>query len=241
MKGISPKAVFGWWEMPFMRIKEEEANAVAAEKEHKQVEEKKEEENFYAGTPRPVKSIADFKKLELPASIETALKQANPNFSKGFKYQNNCQQCAPTYEALRRGYDVVAKSTPAKSKYELSNDKLADYENNGFASMYKNPKIITADIYNHIGKAEIEEQMQEWGNGARCTIFVLWKKLGGHIFMAEQIDNKTVFLDPQINKIYNENVFDKAQLSYTKIFRTDNLEFSDEIIDCCYNRKENRK
>lgn len=200
---------------------------------------KKSENDFSAGSPRPVNSIADFKKAEVPVSMEEAMKQVNPNFKKGFAYQNNCQRCAPTYEAIRRGYDVLAKPTTAKSKEELSSDKLADYEHNGFASMYKNPDIISADINKQIGKVEIEKQMQEWGNGARCTIFVFWKKYeGGHIFIAEQVNDKTLFIDPQTNKVYNENIFDKVQLAYTKIFRTDNLEFSDEIIECCFNRKE---
>ena len=202
----------------------------------------KTENDFSAGSPRPVNSIADFKKAEVPVSMEEAMKQANPNFKKGFKYQYNCQRCAPTYEALRRGYDVLAKPTTAKSESSLSTDKLADYENNGFSSMYKNPDIINADIDRHIGKTEIEQQMQEWGNGARCEIYVRWKKWGGgHIFVAEQINNKTIFIDPQTNTIYNENIFAKAQLAYTKIFRTDNLEFSDKIIECCFNRKTGKE
>ena len=59
--------------------------------------------------------------------------------------------------------------------------------------------------------------------------------------MAEQVEGKTIFLDPQINKVYSESVFNDVRDICTKYFRTDNLDFNDSILDCCLNRKEARK
>lgn len=191
------------------------------------------------GVPQPVHSLDDFKTMETPLPLEKALKQTNPNYGKGFGWENNCQRCCPTYEAIRRGYDVIAKPTPAKNKTELNSDKFSDYNKNGFAMMYKNADVINAK---GVGKNEIKKSMKEWGDGSRCEICVVWKDNGGgHVFMAEQVDGKVLFLDPQSNKVYDESVFDKAKKTYTKYFRVDDLDFNDNIIDCCLNRKEKRK
>ena len=190
------------------------------------------------GYSKPVNSIEDLKTMDAPLSIEESLKQVNPNYKKGFEWQNNCQRCCPTYEAIRRKYDVLAKPTPAKTPTELNLDKYANYEKNGFAIMYKDAEVIKAKGF---GKNEILQSMKEWGDGARCEICVVWKRSGAHVFMAEQVEGKTIFLDPQTNTVYSESVFDDVRKTYTKYFRTDNLDFNDNIIDCCLNRKEARK
>ena len=191
------------------------------------------------GSAKPVHSEADFKKLKEPLTQQEALKQTNPNFSKGFEYQNNCQRCCPAYEAIRRGYDVMAKPTTAKNANEILKDKFTDYESNAFASMYKSADVIKSK---GLGKNEIKTSMKEWGDNSRCEICVVWRDNGsGHVFMAEQVDGKTIFLDPQSNKVYDDTVFDKVKKSYTKYFRVDNLKFNENISDCCLNRKEGKK
>lgn len=190
------------------------------------------------GVPKPVNSIDDFKKMNTPLSVEDALKQTNPNYSKGFGWQNNCQRCCPAYEAIRRGYDVVAKPTTAKNATELLSDKFTDYNTNAFALMFKNADIINAKGF---GKNDIIESMKKWGDGSRCEICVVWKDYSAHVFMAEQVDGKTIFLDPQLNRVYDESVFRHTKIGYTKYFRVDNLDFNDNIIDCCLNRKEKQK
>lgn len=191
------------------------------------------------GTPRPVTSIDDFKKMDTPISIDDALKRVNPNFAKGFEWQNNCQRCCPTYEAIRRGYDVIAKPVEAKNKAELLTDKFTDYYKNNFALMFNDAEILTSKGF---GKNDIIKSMKDWGNDARCEICVVWKKdWSAHVFMAEQVGGKTLFLDPQSNRVYDESIFDEVVKTYTKYFRVDNLDFNDNIIDCCLNRKEKRK
>lgn len=190
------------------------------------------------GYAKPVNSIEDLKTMDTPLSIEEALKQVNPNYKKGFEWKHNCQRCCPTYEAIRRKYDVLAKPTQAKTLEELKLDKYANYENDGFALMYKDAEVIKAKGF---GKNEILQAMKEWGDGARCEICIVKKDWGAHVFMAEQVEGKTIFLDPQTNKVYSESVFDNVRKTYTKYFRTDNLDFNDNIIDCCLNRKDARK
>lgn len=190
------------------------------------------------GTPKPVNSIDDFKKMDTPLSVEDALKQVNPNFSKGFEWQNNCQRCCPTYEAIRRGYDVVAKPTTAKSATEILTDKFTNYDKNAFALMFKNADVITAKGF---GKNDIVEAMKSWGDGSRCEICVVWKDYSAHVFIAEQVNGKTLFLDPQSNRVYDESIFKQTKMNMTKYFRIDNLDFNDNIIECCLNRKEKRK
>ena len=171
--------------------------------------------------------------------MKDALKQTNPNFSTGeYEWQHNCQRCCPTYEAIRRGYDVVSKPVKAKNDIELNKDKFTDYNTNAFASMFKKPDVIKAKGF---GKNEIKQAMKNWGDGSRCEICVAWKQGGAHVFIAEQVNGETVFIDPQSNRVYDESVFNDVIKTYTKYFRIDNLDFNDNIIDCCLNRKEKRK
>lgn len=80
--------------------------------------------------------------------------------------------------------------------------------------------------------------MKGWGDGSRCEIAVVGKSGGGHVFMAEQVEGKTVFLDPQANLVYDEDIFENVKRGLTKFFRTDNLEFNSGILECCKNREE---
>lgn len=65
--------------------------------------------------------------------------------------------------------------------------------------------------------------MKGWGNGSRCEIAVVGKSGGGHVFMAEQVEGKTVFLDPQAKLVYDEDIFENVKRGLTKFFRTDTL------------------
>ena len=188
------------------------------------------------GKAKPVNSINDLKKKDTPFSIDDALEKTNPNYSKGkYEWTHNCQHCCPTYEARRRGYDVIAKPVKAKNKAELAKDKYTNYSKDRFASMFEDSDILIAEGY---AKDDIIKSMQEWGDGSRCIICVIWKDWEAHAFVAEQVNGKTIFLDPQINMVYDEIVFENTLFGKTKYFRSDNLDFNDNIIECCLNRKE---
>lgn len=189
--------------------------------------------------------LANFNKLETSISIEEALKQTNPNFNDSFGFQNNCQRCCPTYEAIRRGYTVTSKPIGAKNIDEVNADIFSDFNSNAFAQMYKNPDIRNISVKKSKDIAEkIETIMKEWGDGSRCEIAIIDKNFSGHVFMAEQENGKTIYIDPQLNIKYDREIFKQITKSSlvkysVKFFRTDNLDFND-LIDLCLKSKENK-
>ena len=80
--------------------------------------------------------------------------------------------------------------------------------------------------------------MKSFGDGARAIVKVVWQGTHrGHVFIAEQRGNDTVFLDPQSNNLNVEEYFNKAKKTETALLRIDNLEFTVNIKKCCKNRK----
>lgn len=177
-----------------------------------------------------------FKKIDVPHSLEQDVKSVNPKYdAKNPLFSRNCQRCVCTYEAKRRGLDVIVK--PAVKN---GTDNLATIDlNKGFPSVFKNPNII--DINGAFGssvKNNIEKQMQQFGDGSRAIIAVYWKtNNGGHVFMAEQVNGKTLFVDPQNGNTDVSNYFKLIKTNPFKpcsyLMRTDNLEFTKKIKDCC--------
>lgn len=151
--------------------------------------------------------------------IQTDLRACNPNFNKGVKWQINCQRCAPTYELRRRGFEVTAKPLPKP-------DVLCRRP----FSVWRNP-----DIKNTTGNGlkEIEKNMEKWGDGARAEIVVSWKGGSGHAFVAERVNGKTRFFDPQNPDADASKYFDRVVDGSVRFCRTDNLEFNEEVINKC--------
>lgn len=189
--------------------------------------------------------LANFNKSETTISVEEALKQTNPNFNDSFGFQNNCQRCCPTYEAIRRGYSVTARPIGAKNIDEVNADIFSDFNSNAFAQMYKNPDIRNISVKKSKDIAgKIETIMKEWGDGSRCEIAIIDKNFSGHVFMAEQENGKTIYIDPQSNIKYDRKIFKQITKSSlvdypVKFFRTDNLDFND-LINLCLKNKENK-
>lgn len=148
---------------------------------------------------------------------------ANVNYDKGIEYKTNCQKCVPAYEMRRRGYDVTAK--PLLSMNESIN--VDNWEN-----IFENAKWISCKNGN--GLAEIELAMQKYGSGARVEVYVEWKNINeAHVFVAECVEGKTVFLDPQDGIMDVREYFTHVVDGRTKFCRIDNLEFSDLVKECC--------
>lgn len=164
------------------------------------------------------------------SNVEEDLAAVNPNYStKEYKWINNCQRCAPTFEMRRRGFKVTAKPIPTK----LENDYLAlDY-----AAAWERKDVVWCMRGN--GLEQIREKMATWGNGARATVRVVFNTGTnggkGHVFIAEQRDGVTVFLDPQTGDTDCSRYFDKAIKGKTNILRIDNNKPSAAILDCCEN------
>jgi len=145
-------------------------------------------------------------------------------------FTENCQRCVPTEEARRRGYDVTALACHAKADPIWNGCVTQDDYN--FLS-FKNPQPIK-----YRSRADIEAKMAEWGDGARAQVCCYWKGGCAHTFMCEQVNGKTVFVDPQSNTIGYDpfphiSTRSKAGKKLNKFARIDDLEFTDKIKIAC--------
>ena len=164
--------------------------------------------------------------------IDDNVRSTNPAFKKGPEYQQNCQRCVAAYEMRRRGYDVVAR--PAVLDY---NGKLSPKD-----PLYKKWKSVFAGAKFEFhtgfdgGKTSIVAQMENWGDGAVAEVRVAWKTSEAHVFIAERVNGRVRFIDPQTGNLNCEDYFTKAQMGATMIARIDNLEPSELIEKCIKNR-----
>lgn len=70
---------------------------------------------------------------------------------------------------------------------------------------------------------------------ARAVVRVRWNSedAWGHIFIAEQVNGKTIFVDMQRGEINVEHYFDDVIHGETSFMRVDNLDVTAHIKDCC--------
>lgn len=156
-------------------------------------------------------------------NITTDLQNINPNWLQSEEWQINCQRCVPTYEMRRRGYDVTSLPKP-------NNVLVSDLCYRPFA-VWENPTIISASGN---GQNDIENQMTQWGDGARAQITVVWDNgENGHTFIAEQENGRTRFIDPQSGSEDASWYFSRVQDGSTRFCRIDNLNVTNRINDCC--------
>lgn len=166
-------------------------------------------------------------------SIEEDLRNTNPHYNPNVpEYSENCQRCITAYEARRRGIDVEAK--PRGWRLE----KIARSEQ--WTMVYKNPQIINCSAASgKQAKAKILSELEKMPDGARCGVQVLYPG-GGHVFIAERINGKTYFFDPQIKgdkrQKNAESHLNGIKKDFACICRLDNLKFNDNIYICVKKR-----
>lgn len=147
------------------------------------------------------------------------MKATNPHYNDSYNYQINCQRCVPAYEMCRRGYNVTAKPAPDDDVLGLIFEKI-------FVDM----KWQTCP--NGSGIDDIKEYMKKCGDGSRAEISLQTYE-GAHLFMAEQHNGITYFIDPQNYKADAKKYFEKVLIAPTRVCRIDNLKFSELIRECC--------
>lgn len=156
-----------------------------------------------------------------PVDMKKGLSQSNPNYDMGEEWQTNCQHCVPAYEMRRRGYNVVSR--PLQNHDDVLLKKPFE--------AWVNPQILSA---RGDGKADITKFLSGCGDGARVQVVIYWKNFAsGHTFVAEQIDGKPRFIDPQSGEEDVEYYFDSVKSDRTKYARIDRLEPTKYILDCC--------
>ena len=180
-----------------------------------------------------------FKSIIGAHSRQDDLKAVNPNYNTGKReWTHNCQRCVSAYEARIRGYDVEALPRILDASDRLP--RMLDKEE-GWTSVYDNPKLIQcASSSGEKTGIKVKKQMSIFGDGARAIVRVQWQSgygQGGHVFVAEQKDGKTLFVDPQSGREDVERYFKLAKKNATYLLRIDNLEFTDNIKKCCKNRE----
>ena len=180
--------------------------------------------------------IENLGRVRFPESMEEALSKINPNGhdevnDANFAWSGNCTHCVPAYELRKRGYDVSALPY-TDDPNGLSYDPFDAWED---PIIHKTPGS---------GREAIERAMASYGDGARVEIDVGWATsdgsgFDGHVFVAEQRDGKTYFIDPQNGDADVSWYFDHVQPGATRFARIDNLTPSDRIAECCANSQAN--
>lgn len=84
----------------------------------------------------------------------------------------------------------------------------------------------------------LNSKMASYGEGARAVVQVQWKKGGGHVFIAERKNGKTVYIDPQVNKRYTAiYIASSVRPGSVNLVRTDNLRVSERAKNSVTHRK----
>ena len=166
--------------------------------------------------------------------LEPSATPINPQYSTGdFGHTHNCGRCCDAYELRSRGYAVIAKSTVGTVRLSRKKDYMQFYfydGSGGWGEMYdgfdpKNVKRFGND------PKKISEAMAEWGDGSRAKVMAEFVGFN-HFFIAEQINGKTVFKDPQSGKEFSADDFKHIKNTHHNMFfRTDNLAINETILD----------
>ena len=162
---------------------------------------------------------------------EQDLSAVNPNYGKGEEWGKNCQRVVYTYEARRRGIDIEAES-----RFLTGSDPMeAHWKEICKGMQWKQPNQITP----HGTKLAIDKAMIGFGDGSRAVVYVEWKGVTprqAHVFIAENVGGKIVYVDPQNNDDNVDSNFWAAIPEKTEFARLDNLKFSNYIKLCCKRR-----
>lgn len=161
-----------------------------------------------------------FRRTTDTLSDDEELKLVNPNYGQA-GYNDNCANCTLAYEARKRGLD--AQALPSDDSMSMGRyESMFDGACFGYFN-YEPTAKVAVNILN--------KEIRSWGNGARGTIFIKWDgKNYGHYFSCKNVNGKAVYFDPQNATVNVDFYFDLADTKHTAILRTDNLDFSDNIL-----------
>lgn len=179
-------------------------------------------------------------------SIEKVLKTINPNYNNANAEQegwwDNCQSCAISFEAMQRGYNVEALPHKPNDKYFYADGKehfWYDAFNKKAEVMYAGTSLKTAGAFWGIKghtvpvntSRQIEKQMKSWGDGARATLEVVWKKGNeGHIINVVNKGGKIIAVDTQNGTTPSlKSLMSLTRRNWNALTRVDNIGFSSDV------------
>lgn len=183
----------------------------------------------YEGIPQKWKNERINKEnlLDTLEKVNPKYKDAIEEYLRGTKYDytHNCTNCVVAYEMRKRGYNVTACS--AGENRRLRNKPFSAWKDGIIESTSGKGVDDIRGFF--LGKKD----------GTTVEIAVefpatMWyNKPKGHVFVAEKIDGKVVFIDPQIGKILDESIFEDVIDNKTQFMRIDNLDVSDRGVSAC--------
>lgn len=181
----------------------------------------------YEGIPKDWALITEDIGDEFLTGTNPNYRSSIPNYLVGTRddYTNNCTNCVVAYDARRKKYYVTACSVGENHRLQT--------------------KLFTAWVGREptetkgSGLEDILAFMKDKKDGTRLAISVQFHKnpyipsADGHAFIAERIDGKTVFLDPQKGKKIGTDIFNRAKKNDTLYMQIDDLDLSDRGISAC--------
>lgn len=190
-----------------------------------------------AGSEHPLRKDSNggsFLRIVGEHSIEDDLAATNPRYNDGPEWRKNCQRCVGAYEMRRRGYDVTALPANLVDGHLDYSDPLPNrFDPNGWPSMFAGAELekIPGTTANAI-RGRIERMMSGFGDESRAIVRVKYKRRyggGGHVFIAEQVDGSTRFIDPQTGSSDCSSYFSMISSGETEILRVDDKDVTDLI------------
>lgn len=175
------------------------------------------------------------------------VKAVNPEYGSSWGNTNNCQRCVTTYEARRRGYDVIALPAVEGESFIRGVEYLKVYEKGDrtldrFWHMSGRTISQLGDWTKEQNLATCVDVMKSYGNGARAIIEGFWEyTLSGHVFIAENVNGVIQFYDPQTGNMNCESYFSDMRPKAMSMIRIDDLSFNDNIKEVCENAKQSDK
>ena len=130
--------------------------------------------------------------------------------------------------------DAVKNANPSYNP-----ERYDEYSSNCFNcvsayEMRKRGYNVVARPASGNGHSDIVRAMQEMEDGARVEIAAIWAHNGmGHLFVAEKVDGKVMFVDPQNGDANVDYYFDRVAEGNTIFWRIDTLFPSDRGITAC--------
>lgn len=175
-----------------------------------------------------------------PIPPETLAETVNPHYLEA-GYTDNCQRCVVGYELGRRGYDVEAMAfdgsyLTTQSVFDISTQFRSGESYGTYITGEKyNPRFAQKEYpFNQSPKTtanSIIRAMTDWGDGARATMEISWRRGGAHVVNVENTKGKVRIIDAQSGMIFDniEGYLSRTKCAETELRRTDILKIRDNI------------
>lgn len=166
-----------------------------------------------------------FSKIQGKITPTNQIAKVNPHYGET-GYGTNCQRCVLVYEMRMRGWNVEAQ--PASSNF--NEDTFQARWITAFKDLLRERKDIKGDGTQ--AKSTISNIMSNYGDGSRAIVSVKFSaNQPGHVFIAQNVNGNTMFIDPQRNLLDAQDVFEKIMKNKTCLYRIDDKEPTQNILE----------